>query len=221
METARQSNQKQKRDISERILRSLDKWMSEYTTKECLWDNMEEITVLRSNGQNPQTKWKKVKENIKETAIKITEEERTKANRLIKNLKRDMETQNKRTTSSDVTEENRKRAKEEFLFLKSSLNKIGNKKVERAKDSAQAQFLNEGERCSKYWFALNKPKEPSNIILGLQNEEGIIQTETRKMVAITSEYHRQLQEKPPMNAARRNAITKIKNMLKKNSMLQT
>jgi len=71
---------------------------------------MEEITVLRSNGQNPQTKWKKVKENIKETAIKITEEERIKANRLIKGLKRDMETQNKRTTSSNVTEENKKKS---------------------------------------------------------------------------------------------------------------
>jgi len=77
----------------------------------------------------------KSQENIKETAIKITEEERIKANRLIKGLKRDMETQNKRTTSSNVTEENKKRAKEEFLFLKSSLNKIGNKKSERAKDS--------------------------------------------------------------------------------------
>src|SRR5882724_8237556 len=92
------------RDISEKILRSFNKWMSEYTTKERLCDNMEEITVLRSDGQNPQTKWKKVKENIKETAIKITEEERIKANRLIKGLKRDMETQNKRTTSSNVTE---------------------------------------------------------------------------------------------------------------------
>src|SRR5882724_4466210 len=130
--------------------------------------------------------------------------------------------QNKRTTSSNVTEENRKRAKEEFLFLKSSLNKIGHEKLEREKDSAQAQFLNEGERCSKYWFALNKPKEPSNMILGLQNEEGIVQTETRKMVAITSEYHRQIQEKPQMNVARRNSITKIKkNMLKKNFMMQT
>src|SRR5882724_9770273 len=101
--------------------------------------------------------------------------------------------QNKRTTSSNVTEENRTRAREEFLFLKSSLKKIGNEKLERAKDSAQAQFLNERERCSKYWFALNKPKEPNNMMLGLQNEEGIIQTETRKMVTITSDYHRQLQ----------------------------
>jgi len=52
------------------------------------------------------------------------------------------------------------------------------------------------------------------MILGLQNEEGIIQMETRKMVAIASEYHKQLQEKPQMNAARRNAITKMKKHVK-------
>ena len=143
---------------------------------------MQEITELRSNGQNPQTKWKKVKEGIKENAIKITEEERKKANKLIKDLKRDMETQSKRISSNNVTTENKKRAREEFLFLKSSLNKIENKRLDRAKESAQAQFLNEGERCSKYWFALKKPKELNNMILGLQNKEGIIQTETRKMV---------------------------------------
>ena len=41
---------------------------------------MQEITEFRSNGQNPQTEWKKVKEDIKENAIKITEEERKKQN---------------------------------------------------------------------------------------------------------------------------------------------
>jgi len=35
-------------------------------------------------------------------------------------------------------------------------------------------------------FTLNKPKEPENIILGLQNEEGAVQTETRKMIDIAS-----------------------------------
>jgi len=62
------------------------------------------------------------------------------------------------------------------------------------------------------------------MILGLQNEEGVVQTETRKMVAITSDYHRQLQEKLQMNAARKNAITKMKKHIeeeKKNSMLWT
>ena len=81
-----------------------------------------------------------------------------------------METQSKRISSNNVTARNRRRARGEFLFLKSSLNKIGNEKLEKEKDSAQAQFLNEGERCSKYWFLLNKPKEPNKMILGLQDK---------------------------------------------------
>ena len=73
--------------------------------------------------------------NIKENAITIMEEERKKANKLIKGLRRDMVTQSKRISSNNVTAENRRRAREEFLFLKSSLNKIGNEKLEKAKDS--------------------------------------------------------------------------------------
>jgi len=37
--------------------------------------------------------------------------------------------------------------------------------------------------------SLNKPKDPNNMILGLQNKEGIIKKRTRKMVEITSSYH--------------------------------
>jgi len=48
-----------------------------------------------------------------------------------------METQNKRISSNNVTAKNRRRAREEILFLKRSLNKIGNEKLEKAKDSAR------------------------------------------------------------------------------------
>jgi len=41
---------------------------------------MEEITALRSNGQNPQAKWRKVKEDIKENAIKITKKKERQIN---------------------------------------------------------------------------------------------------------------------------------------------
>jgi len=46
------------------------------------------------------------------------------------------------------------------------------------------------------------------MILGLKNEDGIIQTETREMVDIASNYHNQLQEKSQMNIARSRAIKK-------------
>jgi len=49
-----------------------------------------------------------------------------------------MEIQSKMISSNNGTTENKKRAREEFLFLKSSLNKIENEKLEKAKDSTQA-----------------------------------------------------------------------------------
>jgi len=45
------------RETSEKILRSFDKWTSQYMIKECLCESMEEITELIRNEQNPQAKW--------------------------------------------------------------------------------------------------------------------------------------------------------------------
>ena len=58
------------RKTSEEILRSFDKWTSQYMIREHLCESTGEITELRRNGQNPQTKWKKVKEDIKEMPSK-------------------------------------------------------------------------------------------------------------------------------------------------------
>jgi len=41
--------------MSEKILRSFDKWVQQYMIKECLCKSIQEITELRSNGQNQQT----------------------------------------------------------------------------------------------------------------------------------------------------------------------
>ena len=70
--------------MSEKTLLTLDKWVQQYMIKECLCKSIQEITELGSNGQNQHAKWTKVKEDIKEHAIKITEEERKKANKMIK-----------------------------------------------------------------------------------------------------------------------------------------
>src|SRR5467141_5079487 len=121
-----------------------------------------------------------------------------------------MDTQSKRVSSKNVRHADREKAREELIFLKNSLNKIGENRLERANISAQARFINEGEQCSKYWFTLNKPKEPENIMLGLQDEEGVVQTETRKMVDIASKYHELLQGRPPIDLARTRAIKRMK-----------
>jgi len=53
-----------------------------------------------------------------------------------------------------------------------------------------------------------------------KNEEGIIQTETRKMVDIAIN-HKQLQGKPQMKYARSRAISKIINNKNKNIKIKT
>src|SRR5882672_8948777 len=182
------------RQMSEKKLRAYDKWVQEYLLNEMQCENAQEIKDLRIGGQNPQSKWEALKK--------------------VKGLKRDMGTQSKRVSSKNVTEINREKTREELIFLKNSLNKIGENRLKRAKMSAQARLINEGEQCSKYWFALNKPKEPANIILGLQDEEGVVQTETRKMVGIASKYHESLQGRPPMDLTRTRAIKRIKKHIK-------
>jgi len=52
------------------------------------------------------------------------------------------------------------------------------------------------------------------MILGLQDKEGIIQTETRKMVESCIKLHKHLQEKPQMNMARSRAINRMKKHIK-------
>jgi len=51
--------------MSEKRLMSFDRWVQQYMIKESLCESMQEITELRSNGKNPQTKWQEVKEDIK------------------------------------------------------------------------------------------------------------------------------------------------------------
>jgi len=52
--------------MSEKILKSFDKWISQYIMKECLCESMEEITELRSNGQNHKLNGKKSRKTLKE-----------------------------------------------------------------------------------------------------------------------------------------------------------
>ena len=61
---------------------------------------------------------------------------------------------------------------------------------------------------------MNKPKEPENKILGLQKEEGVVQTEMRKMLDIALDYHEWLQSRLPMNLPRKRAIERMRKHVK-------
>ena len=66
---------KEFKEKSEKKLRSFNEWTQEYQMEELLCENEQEVKALRKEGQNPQAKWKKVKEDIKEIVIRITNQE--------------------------------------------------------------------------------------------------------------------------------------------------
>jgi len=100
----------------------------------CIKDLYVKAWKLRSNGRTHKLNGKKSRKTSKKMH-KITEEEeeRRKANKFIKGLKMDMETQSRRISSNNATSENRTRARVEFLFLKSSWTNR-KWKLEKAKD---------------------------------------------------------------------------------------
>jgi len=62
--------------------------VQEYLLKEMQCENAQEIKYLRNGGQNPQSKWKALKEDIKKIAITTAEEGKKKASKNVKASKR-------------------------------------------------------------------------------------------------------------------------------------
>ena len=77
-----------------------------------------------------------------------TTEDKNKVRRVIKNFKGDMDSQSIRISSGNVSNANKEKARNELIFLKSSINKIEENELKRAIISAQAHFLNEGQQYS-------------------------------------------------------------------------
>jgi len=77
---------------------------------------------IRSNGQNPQAKWKKVKLRHQRKYHQITEEERKKANKNDKRSQKRHGDPEQRISSNNPTTENRKKNKR-GIFCSSKLPK--------------------------------------------------------------------------------------------------
>ena len=83
-----------------------------------------------------------------------------------------------------TTSEEKEKITENIMVLQDKLHSDEAERIERAREAAEIKYLTEGETCLKYWFSLNKDNKPWNVIYGLQNEDGTVTTETRKMAEI-------------------------------------
>jgi len=106
--------------------------------KECLCESMQEITELRSNGQNTQAKWKQSQRRHQRKCHQNNRRRKKKGKQIDKRSQKRHVDPEQKDLLQQCTNRKQKESREEFLVLKSSLNKIENEKLEKAKESAQA-----------------------------------------------------------------------------------
>jgi len=161
----------------------------------------------KNNTPGIQKDWMELKERLKEIAISDSKERS-------QNLKREKETaqhflERKMDQLATATVENRKRLNEEMNVMRKNLAKTSMKEVTRLQEVARMRYRKLGERCTKYFFGLNKKKFEQQIILGLLDKDQKMTTATREMTKIATEYHEKLQTAPEMTEERKEAIQEM------------
>jgi endonuclease/exonuclease/phosphatase family metal-dependent hydrolase len=143
--------------------------------------------------------WNDMKDEIREKAMERTkkkkQEVKNNENRLTNQIKK--LSQKIETTQVD---------RETLTNIRNELKEEKQKEYRDLQRRAKANYWKMGERCTKYWFNLNKPKFSEQALLGLvQNDK--LKRKTNEMVNIAVEYHENLQKRPEMNTEREKTIT--------------
>jgi hypothetical protein len=108
-----------------------------------------------------------------------------------------------------ATIENRERLNLEITAMRKNVAKSSMNDVTHLQEKARMQYRKLGERCTKYFFGLNKKKFEQQIILGLLDKDNKMTTITREMTQIVTEYHEKLQAMPEITEERKEAINEM------------
>jgi exonuclease III len=161
----------------------------------------------KNNITGIQKDWMELKERLKEIAIS---DSKTRS----QNLKREKEQaehylERKMDQLATATLENRERLALEMNTMRQNMAKTSMKEVTRLQEIAKMRYKKLGERCTKYFFGLNKKKFEQQLILGLLDKDQKMTTVTREMTEIATEYHEKLQAAPEMTSERKEAIQEM------------
>lgn len=116
------------------MLRDYALWIREYIRRErYLKDNEQVIKELRKDGNNPQSKWRELKEEVKRETIKTGKEEAKQTRKKVKNLKLDLHNQYKKMEETYITSEEKERITENIMVLQDKLHSDEADRIERAK----------------------------------------------------------------------------------------
>jgi exonuclease III len=162
----------------------------------------EPVEELRKKD-TPQTIWL----NFKSKLGVVAQNEQKSRRKILHKEKKSMakkinELLNVNSASAAAVIENERAIKE----LRKRLKESGELEHTKLQQAAEARFKHFGEKCTKYWFNLNKEVERQECMLALYDRDGNLHTETKVMCEIASEYHQNLQREPEWTPAREKAI---------------
>jgi hypothetical protein len=177
--------------------------------KKVLKETQEKITECKKGetSQTIQRIWKESKEEIK----KIASEERKTRQKQMSKKKKDIRRKidKKLEELTEEVNETNVMYQKEIVMLKAKLTMKTRVNTAKMLLATKARYRLKGEKCTKYWYRLNKEKVAENTILALKNNDDILIRDTRKMGEIAVEHHEKLQAKPEMTGERKRAIKKL------------
>jgi ribonuclease HI/exonuclease III len=170
----------------------------------------EEIQDIRENDiltPSPQVIWSEVKNEFKALAKKHSKEKRIAKEKEKKSLQAKI--RDKLVELNRALLEDKEKINKEHTELVQQLKEKERNEIHRLQEKAKARYAEQGEKCSKYWFQLNKKKHPPSTIFAMQDHKGKITTRTSQMVKIASKYHENLLKKPEWTAERASATKEL------------
>ena len=178
----------------------------------------EKIKGIKENktGESIQKLWAKVKIEIKNITVEERKARMKQMNKEKSNLKRGIEKRLEKLTN-DINDVNLK-YQEEIIELKTKLMIKTKNSLTQMQLATRARYREKGEKCTKYWFGLNKEKVGDNTILALMDDNNRMIRKTKEMGEIAVKHHKTLQAKPEMNERRKEAIKKLKKIIEGKSV---
>jgi len=177
---------------------------------------LQDKMIKEKNNNTTQEQWLEAKDKIK----KIVTETRILRKRTLNKEKNALERiiQEKLKQLAKANEENKIKHARELSKAKINLAKRTRIDIEKIQEATRARYRLKGEKCTKYWFGLNKEKWNEQTILALKDKDNKLCTETKEMITIATRYHEALQSRPPMNQDRTTAIEKMANAVQKDKI---
>ena len=177
-----------------------------------------ETTLKENNTTDPREKrtqrlWFETKNKIKEIAKEVKKQKKKEQNRkrdkvlnTIHNLKERI--------GKERNETEREKVKTEIRYNKQQLAEMEKDNINKVQSMAKKSFHIKGEKCTKWYFNLNKEKREKEHITKLTNKEGQNMLRTEEMVKIASEHHKELQKEQRSNQEREQATELLHSSVK-------